>query len=248
MPVHDWTAVEVGVFHDFHHVWISSIRRALNSGLLPPDYYAMADQVAGPGNPDVLALQRRPVPPPNPSPATTATAASVASRVRFHDRAADERRATWRPKQVAIRHKTGDRIVALVEIVSPNNKSGVSAINSFADKLATFISGGIHLLVLDLFPPGPRDPQGVHPLIWEPFHDVPFELPADKPLTLAAYAAGTVPESFVEAVAVGDALPDMPLFLSPDDGVDVPLEATYRAAWEEMPPRWREVLEPPGGA
>src|SRR5947208_528767 len=57
MPVHDWTKVEAGVFHDFHHVWISSIRHALNSGALPPDYYATADQVAGPGNPAVLGLQ-----------------------------------------------------------------------------------------------------------------------------------------------------------------------------------------------
>lgn len=95
MPVHDWTKVEAGVFHDFHHLWITSIRRALNSGVLPPDYYAMADQVAGPGNPDVLALQRRPVPPHHgPRPSPTATALDVAGQVRFHDRAKSERRAT----------------------------------------------------------------------------------------------------------------------------------------------------------
>lgn len=146
---------------------------------------------------------------------------------------------------MAVRHKTGGRVVALIEIVSPNNKSGRAVIHSFAEKLATFISDGIHLLVLDLFPPGPRDPQGVHPLIWAPFNDAPFELPADKPLTLAAYAAGPVPEMFVDPVAVGDALPDMPLFLTADDGVKVPLEATYQSAWEEVPDRWREVLAPP---
>jgi hypothetical protein len=246
MPVHDWTKVEAGVFHDFHHLWITSIRRALNSGVLPPDYYAMADQVAGPGNPDVLALQRRPVPhQPTPQPSTTAlaTAAEIASQVRFHDRAKTQRRATWRPKRVAVRHKTGDRVVALIEIVSPNNKSSRAAIRSFAEKLAAFINDGIHLLVLDVFPPGTRDPQGVHPLIWAPFNDAPFELPADKQLTLAAYAAGPVPEMFVNPVAVGDALPEMPLFLTPDNGVKVPLEATYQAAWDEVPNRWREVLE-----
>jgi hypothetical protein len=192
-----------------------------------------------------LALQRR-VDPPRPAPVAAALAAAdVARRVRFHDRAKPGRRAGWRPKRVTVRHKTGDRVVALVEIVSPNNKSGRAAIRSLADKLAAFIGDGVHLLVLDLFPPGPRDPHGVHPLIWAPFNDAPFELPADKPLTLAAYAAGPVPEMFVDPVAVGDALPDMPLFLTPDDGVRVPLEATYQAAWEEVPARWREVLEPP---
>jgi hypothetical protein len=37
----------------------------------------------------------------------------------------------------------------------------------------------------------------------------------------------------------------MPPFLTPDDGVKVPLEATYQAAWAEVPNRWREVLESP---
>src|SRR5262245_23253788 len=57
MPMHDWTRVEAGIFHDFHHEWISMIRRTLNSGLLPPDYYALAEQQAAGFGPDVLTLQ-----------------------------------------------------------------------------------------------------------------------------------------------------------------------------------------------
>ena len=57
MPIHDWSRVFDGAFHDFHHVWIGELRNALNSGILPPDYYAMAEQVAGPTVPDVLTLQ-----------------------------------------------------------------------------------------------------------------------------------------------------------------------------------------------
>ena len=60
MPVHDWTRVSAGTFHDFHSAWIVEIRNALNTGVLPPDYYAMAEQVAGEVGPDVLALQARP--------------------------------------------------------------------------------------------------------------------------------------------------------------------------------------------
>jgi hypothetical protein len=42
---------------------------------------------------------------------------------------------------------------------------------------------------------------------------------------------------------VGDALADMPPFLEADQAVTVPLEATYTAAFVEMPLRWRRVLE-----
>src|SRR3954468_20017145 len=57
MPVHDWTKVEAGIFHDFHHAWIEEIKRALNAGLLPPDCYALAEQHAAGFGPDVLTLQ-----------------------------------------------------------------------------------------------------------------------------------------------------------------------------------------------
>src|SRR3954464_4229624 len=57
MPIHDWTRVPAGTWHDFHLAWTAEIRNALNDGLLPPEYYAQAEQIAGPLGPDVLALQ-----------------------------------------------------------------------------------------------------------------------------------------------------------------------------------------------
>ena len=57
MPVHDWTRVDAGIFHHFHHAWIEEISRTLNAGLLPADYYALAQQFAGGFGPDVLTLQ-----------------------------------------------------------------------------------------------------------------------------------------------------------------------------------------------
>src|SRR5688572_7190663 len=58
MPVHDWTRVEAGIFHAFHQHWIIAISSALNSGILPPDYYALPEQHAAGFGPDVLALER----------------------------------------------------------------------------------------------------------------------------------------------------------------------------------------------
>src|SRR4051812_46114997 len=58
MPIHDWTRVDAGIFHAFHHDWITDISRALNRGVLPPEYYALPEQVAGGLGPDVLTLRK----------------------------------------------------------------------------------------------------------------------------------------------------------------------------------------------
>src|SRR5262245_36051418 len=57
MPMHDWTSMEPGIFHAFHHGWIQELARLLNQGLLPADYYALTEQVAAGFGPDVLTLQ-----------------------------------------------------------------------------------------------------------------------------------------------------------------------------------------------
>jgi hypothetical protein len=116
-------------------------------------------------------------------------------------------------------------------------------LRAFVEKKTQLLEQGIHLLVVDLFPPGKRDPQGIHRAIWEEIHDTHFKLPADKRLTLAAYAAGFVTTAYVEPVAVEDLLPDMPLFLEPERHVLTPLEATYQAAWGELPEEIRERLQ-----
>jgi hypothetical protein len=55
------------------------------------------------------------------------------------------------------------------------------------------------------------------------------------------------PHAYVEPVAIGAALPEMPLFLEEDWYVNVPLEATYQEAYTTVPRRWREVIEDTSG-
>src|SRR5207245_9048424 len=117
------------------------------------------------------------------------------------------------------------------EIVSPGNKGSRSEFRAFVEKSAELIRQGIHLLVIDLFPPGKRDPQGIAKAIWDEFVEEDLELPPDKPLTLAAFDAGPCRVAYVEPGAVGDVLPGMPLFLKPECYVPAPLEATYPATW-----------------
>lgn len=72
-----------------------------------------------------------------------------------------------------------------------------------------------------------------------------FELPSDKPLTLVAYSAGIPKKAYVEPVAVGDSLPDMPVFLDSATYILAPLEATYLATWETCPEEFRELISTP---
>ena len=104
-------------------------------------------------------------------------------------------------------------------------------------------SAGITCCLIDLQPPTARDPEGIHAVIWAEFGGKSKPSPPDKPLTLVAYDAGPPKTSYVEPVAVGDVLIDMPLFLAPGWYVSVPLEETYQAAWRGVPRRFREILE-----
>lgn len=138
-----------------------------------------------------------------------------------------------RKDRVVIRHGLG-RVVAIIELVSPGNKDGANALRSFVTKACDILNQGIHLVVVDLFPPTPRDPQGLHKAIWDEFEDVPFEFLPDKPLTVASYVGG------------GDPLPPIPLFLTEDeDYVPCPLEATYMEAWAALPAFLQELVETP---
>ena len=145
----------------------------------------------------------------------------------------------YRRKQntVAVRHVSDDRIVAMVEVVSPGNKASRHALRSFVEKAAQLLDRRVHLLILDLLPPGRRDPHGIHAAIWEEIANEECDLPADKPLTLAAYETALTVRYYVEPVAVDDVLPDMPLFLEPG-------RARPRSLGSDVPGRLRRRSPP----
>jgi hypothetical protein len=246
MLIHDWTRVTAGTRHDFHLAWIAEIRNALNGGILPSDYYAQAEQIAGPMGPDVLTLQI----PENPSNGASerhssdgGIAVAVAPprmRVTAEGEMDDY---VFKRRTLVIRHASDDRIIALIEIISPGNKSSRHGLRSFVEKAVEALYHGFHLLLIDLFPASRRDPNGIHGAIWAEFNDDPFLLDKNEPLTLVAYSAGARKRAYVEPTAVGRDLIDMPLFLTPETYVNVPLDATYAAAYRGVPRRWQRVLD-----
>jgi hypothetical protein len=244
MPIHDWSRVDANLFHHFHQRWTIAICDALNGGLLPQGYSALAEQHAGGLVPDVLTVQRRPWPGRKDEPAGGVLSATPPkTRLVRHAKAALAARAN----RVVIRHRLGE-VVCVLEIVSPGNKSGRAALRAFVEKTVEFLHQGINLLVIDLLPPTPRDPQGMHKAVWDEIEEEPYEPPPGKPLTLAAYVAGDLltgveTTAYVEPVGVGDVLPDMPAYLDRTVHVPVPLEATYQAAWATCPADMRELVE-----
>jgi hypothetical protein len=242
MPIHDWTRVQSGLFHEFHQSWSVRIKDALN-GELPKGYYALVEQKVDGPEPDLIAVEMKKRGKGEPGGGATATLDPPKTALTAHI-APDAVRYARKANRISIRHPLGE-VVAVIEIVSPGNKDSRHSLRSFVEKAVAFLRNGIHLVIVDLFPPSVRDPQGVHKAIWDEIADQPFELPAGKPLTLVAYQVGNGITAHIEPVGVGGRLLDMPLFLTPDEFVLVPLEATYAATWAVCPEPIRELVESP---
>ncbi len=140
MPIHDWTRVTAGTWHDFHVAWTVELRNAVNGGILTDAFYSQVERV---------------------EPETTR-------------------------RVVVVRRSTDNAIAAEIEILAPGDAAEISVAISATS--------------------GPRK------------------------------------VAHIEPTAVGRPLIDMPLFLTPDAHVNVPLEPTYQAAFRGVPRRWRDVL------
>ena len=249
MRVHDWNRVDDGTFHHFHHSWIEEIQRALNGGLLPPWLYALAEQHASEFGPDVLALQAPDAMGGNgvngfsdDGGGTGLLVAPPKVKMTAQGSAAFY---TRKQKSVVVHHASDDRIVAIIEVISPGNKSSQKRLESFVRKTCTLLQQEIHVLILDLHRPTRFTPEGIHGAIWRDMEGGDYRQPTDKPLTLVSYEADEIlgVTAYIEPIAVGDPLPEMPLYVSLDGYVSVPLQETYDRAFAALPRRWADVLE-----
>ena len=170
------------------------IARALNCGILPADYYALAEQHAAGYGPDVLTLRgdRNGDADEVAGTVPMSSGSGVLLAASKLQPTAETDLAFYRRKQSAItvRHVSGDDLVAMVEVLSPGNKASRNSLRAFVDKAANLLEKQIHLLLLDVLPPAHRDPQGIHAAIWEEIAGQEYVAPADKPLALVAYESG----------------------------------------------------------
>ena len=115
---------------------------------------------------------------------------------------------------LSVRHTSDHRKRGLVQIVSPGNKDSPASVVDFVDQVDFALRRHrIHVLLSDLF------------------------------ALILVSCGGRAEITTIEQLAVGDPLPDMPLFLTADHYIPLPLAATYDLAYNGMPEFWREVLE-----
>ena len=247
MPIHDWTRVDAGIFHGFHLSWISHIKERLNTGGLPPEFYADAEQYVDGKNADVLALHRSPAGSTAPiGTATTTATATLTLPADTAQRTARKAKPTaQKQRRIVVRHISGHRVVAHIEIVSPRNKDRRASGEEFVAKGREAIDAGIHLTVIDLFPPTRAVRRGLAPGIWRKYDRVPVTAPPGQQLCLASFRAVARPEGFFKFLAVGEELPGFPLFLTDAFSVNLSLADTYAAAFAGSPPYLRELLSQP---
>ena len=250
MPLHDWSRTPDGLYHHFHQSWTIRLSDALNRGLLPQGTSALVEQRALHREPDVLAIEA--MGPTfdgdgsswdatHPDEGGVATIAQPQTQiVTRSERAAYADLAN----RIVVRHHLG-RIVAVIEIVSPGNKDSRARFRGFVDKTIEFLMAGVHVLVVDPFPPSPHAPSGTHHAIWSELSNDDVELPEDKDRLFVSYECGDDWAAWIEPIAVGDEVPDMPLFLEPSLHVSVPLSETYAATWEACPAAMRRAVEHP---
>jgi hypothetical protein len=136
MPVHDWTRVDAGLFHDFHQTWTVALRHALNAGVLPPDYLALLEQHIGGPIADVLTLKLSPSGDESSNGSAALAVATAPPRTRVIRRNEVDQYAA-NANRITVRHRHGD-VVAVIEIVSPGNKGNQVEFDAFVKKSAAF--------------------------------------------------------------------------------------------------------------
>ena len=238
MPIHDWTRVDAGIYHGFHVRWVAHLTEALTA-TLSPSYYADIEHYADEliAAPLILGADIQSM-----APATDVLNLPHATIHRTARKSKPTAQKQWR---VVVRHVSGHRVVAHIEIVSPRNKDRRVSAEEFIAKGRAAIDAGVHLVVLDLFPPTRSARRGLAPGIWRKYDPAPVVAPPGQPLCLASVCASARPEGFFKFLAFGDELPAFPLFLTAALSVNLPLADTYSAAFAGSPPYLRELLSQP---
>jgi hypothetical protein len=145
-------------------------------------------------------------------------------------------------RRVAVKHIRDRQTVSVIEIVSPGDKAKRREFALLVGDLVRLLHLGIHLVIIDPFPA-----NDVHSRVWEEFTAKKAGSIREKAASLNSYqAGGKKPTAYVDELAVGSVLPEMPLFLLDDAYVSLPLEESYRTAWDGYPAPLRKLLETAG--
>jgi hypothetical protein len=239
MPLHDHSRPPLRNrprHKSLNAAWATYLSNGLNHGGLPPGYRAYPEVSVGIGlEADVATYEGEGRAAATDGNGAVATAVWAPPRpplvvpVDFSD---------LEVLEVQVIDDEGDgRLVAVVELISPANKDRPSHRAAFAARCATYLQQGVSVLIVDIV--AERRTNLHRPLM----ELLQFGEPAASAVSSDLYAvtyravkAGerTQLEAWPTALAVGEALPKMPLWLRDDLAVPLDLEASYREACQSM--------------
>jgi Protein of unknown function (DUF4058) len=216
----------------FHGWWAAAIAGSLNEHLLPAEYFAEFQVRLGTRVEVDVATLTEDVP---ESPGPNGAATAVQTRV-------------WAPPapvavfpalfpddfEVHVFSSTGGpTLVAAIELVSPANKDREETRRAFAAKCAAYLQRGIGLIVVDIVTS--RHANLHDELATLLGHVSGFAFPTPTPLYATAYRPAHRQERneidlWREPLAVGRALPTLPLAVRGLGCLPIDLETTYQEA------------------
>ena len=212
-------------WESFHHRWANAIADYLDQ-LLPARFFArvevhLGNEVAADVTEEELLA---------PAGANGTGGVAVAT---YTPPAATVTIPTVFPEEAAIEVRSTDpaaRLLAVIELVSPANKKSPDARRAFVAKAAAYLQHGIGLVIVD---PVTDRHFNLHDDIARELNGSDrFATAGAPPIYAASYhpvaaGAGASIEAWVHALAVGAALPTLPLYLRGHGFISLDLEATY---------------------
>jgi Protein of unknown function (DUF4058) len=239
MPLRDHFSENVPKsFHweGFHQIWVASMVRRLNRGLLPSRYHAAphirlgtyAEIDVGTRQEESVSVQEM----PNASDGAVATYSPPKPQLTFE---ADLSREDVFEIQV-FDDELGQNLVAAVELISPANKDRPQSRHEFVVKCASLLKADISLVLIDIVTTRRAN------LFKELMEYLEIRKPAN-PIKKHLYCCSLLPSGsngharvdvWPETLQVGAVLPILPLWLRDDLAVPLELESTYEEACGDL--------------
>ena len=218
----------------FHHAWATFIAQQLNQETLPPGYFAESEISLGPELEIAVSTLELTRPGGGGKGGTTAvwspSRPQIAVKVDFAHLDSCEIRV--------YRDLGGAELRAAIELASPANKDRAGSRRTFAAKCAGYLKHGIGVVIVDIVT---ARAANLHAELFDVLEvqgrDATWKSPTG--LYSVAYRAVTVrknprAEAWTEPLALGEALPVMPLWLALDLCVPVRLEESYLATCRSL--------------
>jgi uncharacterized protein DUF4058 len=214
----------------FHGLWAAALVEKLNRDVLGDDYFAdMQVHVGSQVEVDVATIEEARQTAPH-------TAAATASAPAWAPPATDLVLPTVFPDDIEVQvfaTVTGAALVGAIELVSPGNKDRPETRRAFAAKCVSYLTRGIGLIVVDIVTN--RLANMHNEVIGLLGRGEPYLLTGSLTTYAVAYRPSRQPsgdqiEVWPRPLALGQALPVLPLALRNAGVVPVDLEETYSEA------------------